>query len=59
MTWSELIAHGARFAPNADVYLAIDLPSHVVPLNVPLAGVRKEGQLVFLDGLIDERETNP
>jgi hypothetical protein len=42
-------------APNADVYLALDLPSHVVPLNVPVVGVRNEGQLVFLDGLSDER----
>jgi hypothetical protein len=37
-------------APNADVYLSLDLPSYVVRLNVPLAGIRKEGQLVFLDG---------
>lgn len=46
-------------APNADVYLTVDLKSHLVPLNVPIAGVRKEGQLVFLDGLTEERETNP
>jgi hypothetical protein len=53
VTWSELIQHGAKFAPNADVYLSVDtfdLMDQVVRVNYPLAGIRKEGQLVFLDG---------
>ena len=38
-------------APNADVWLSVDLPGYVSPRhNYRLKEVRKEGQLVFLDG---------
>lgn len=50
MTWSELIQLGSKFAPNADVWLSIYPPDYLVRQNYKLAGVRKEGQLVFLDG---------
>lgn len=59
MTWSDLIQHASQFSPNADVYLSIDLPSYVARQNWPLTGIRSEGQLVFLDGMAEERESNP
>jgi hypothetical protein len=59
MTWSELIAQGAKFAPNACVYISIHPDSHLVRQNWPVVCVRKEGELVFLDGLVEERESNP
>lgn len=59
MTWSELIAYGAKFAPNAEVYLSIHPETHLVRQNWPVMGVRKEGEVVFLDGLVEERESQP
>jgi hypothetical protein len=51
MTWSELIQHSAQFAPNAEVWLSVDLPGYAEPRhNYRLDQIRKEGQLVFLDG---------
>jgi hypothetical protein len=50
MTWSELIQHGGKFAPNAEVWLSHPSAINGVIENSRLAGIRKEGQLVFLDG---------
>lgn len=50
MTWSELIQLGSKFAPNADVWLSIYPSDHLVRVNYKLDGVRKHGDVVFLDG---------
>jgi hypothetical protein len=53
MTWSELIQHGSKFAPNADVWLSVErqvVEGATYIENFRLDGIRKEGQLVFLDG---------
>ena len=50
MTWSELIQHGSKFAPNAEVWLSVYPADRLVRQNYKLDGIRKEGQLVFLDG---------
>lgn len=40
-----------NMAPNAEIWLSVDLPGYVAPRhNYRLEAVRKEGQLVFLDG---------
>ena len=37
-------------APNAEVWMSVQPASHLVRQNYRLEAVRKEGQLVFLDG---------
>ena len=56
MTWSELIQHGSQFAPNADVYLSLHLPHMLCRVNFPLADIRGDGEMVFLDGVNEHIE---
>ena len=60
MTWSQLMQRAANHAPNAKVFLTVNVQGYTVPLNFELGTVRSEGQLVFLEGVhYDERESQP
>ena len=56
MTWSELIALKHKHSPNADVYLSIHLPHMLCRMNFPVARVRSDGEVVFLEGMNEHAE---